>query len=184
MRFAYADPPYPGLEFFYKDDPNCAPVNFPLLISYLNEFDGWAMSLHSPALKLLLPLCPSDTRILAWVKPFCSFKPGVNPAYAWEPVLSRGGRPRGKLKPTVRDWVASNITLKKGLVGVKPVSFCFWIFEFLGMEPDDEFLDIFPGSGAVGLAHTAWKNQLWFQRENLEERQQSLLIDTPKENAV
>ena len=28
--------------------------------------------------------------------------------------------------------------------------------EFLGMQPEDEFHDLFPGSGAVTEAHRAW----------------------------
>ncbi|KKM25473.1 hypothetical protein LCGC14_1594680, partial [marine sediment metagenome] len=66
---------------------------------------------------------------MSWVKPFCIFKPGVGVAYAWEPILVSGGRKRPRSKPTVRDWVSANITLKKGLVGVKPEAFCFWLFD-------------------------------------------------------
>jgi hypothetical protein len=89
---------------------------------------------------------------MAWVKPFCIFKPNVNPAYAWEPVLVRGGRKRGRDLPTVRDWVSANITLKKGMSGVKPDAFSHWLFEVLGMQEGDEFVDLFPGSGAVTRA--------------------------------
>ena len=38
-------------------------------------------------------LCPSGVRIGALVKPFAVFKTGVNPAYAWEPVIFRLGNP-------------------------------------------------------------------------------------------
>ena len=95
-------------------------------------------------------------RVAAWVKPFASFKPGVNPAYAWEPVIFAGGRKRGKKADTVRDWVACNIALERGFFGAKPEGFCFWLFDLLGMTPDDEFEDIFPGSGAVGKAWKRW----------------------------
>ena len=44
----------------------------------------------------------------------------------------------------------------KGWKGAKPMEFCWWIFDLLGMEPGDEFHDVFPGSGAVGKAYTAW----------------------------
>lgn len=104
-------------------------------------------------------MCPADTRIGAWVKPFASFKPGVNPAYAWEPVLFRGGRKRGRDKPTIRDWVSVNITLKKGLTGAKPPDFCFWVFEILGAEPGDEFVDIFPGTGILTDCWNQFVNQ-------------------------
>src|SRR5213594_889325 len=119
MKFAYADPPYIGQAHRYKEKRE---VDHAALIRELvtNFPDGWALSCSSPSLRVLLPLCPSDIRIAAWVKPFAIFKPNVNPAYAWEPVLFRGGRKRTRQEPTVRDWVSANITLKKGLVGAKP----------------------------------------------------------------
>jgi hypothetical protein len=133
-------------------------VNHELLIQHLcSDYpDGWALSLSSPSLKDILPLCPRDVRVMAWVKPFAIFKPNVNPGYCWEPVIVRGGRKRGRDKPTVRDWVSCNITLKKGLVGVKPSAVCDWLFEVLGAEPGDTLDDIFLGSGAVGVAWRTW----------------------------
>jgi hypothetical protein len=155
VRFAYADPPYPGqARRHYGDD--ALEVNLELLVAHLEEFDGWALSTSSVALRDVLPLVPSDTRVMAWVKPFCSFKPNVNPAYAWEPVLVRGGRHRGRDLPTVRDYVSVGITLERGVHGAKPEEFCYWIFEVLGMELEDEFVDLFPGSGAVGRAWEKW----------------------------
>ena len=112
-------------------------------------------------------MCPSDVRIGAWVKPFCSFKPNVNPAYAWEPVIFMGGRRRTSDETTVMDWVIHGITLNKGLSGVKPFRFCEWIFEFLGMKPDDEFYDLFPGSGAVSMAWKSWSQEQIRMREQI-----------------
>jgi hypothetical protein len=160
MRFAYADPPYIGQAGkHYSDDPDCAEVDHEELLQRLLRYDGWALSCSSPSLKqiLALPPCPDDVRIGAWVKPFCSFKPNVNPAYAWEPILFYGGRKRGRDLPTIRDWVSCNITLKRGLCGVKPDPVSFWLFEILGMQPDDEFFDLFPGSGAVSVAWETWR---------------------------
>src|SRR5258708_11777463 len=88
------------------------------LIRQLELYDGWALSTASTTLQYVLALCPTDVRIAAWVKPFCSFKPGVNPAYAWEPVIWKSTRARGREKVTVRDWVSTPITLQKGLTGV------------------------------------------------------------------
>jgi hypothetical protein len=164
MRFAYADPPYmKQAKKHYGKEAAAAgrvarEVNHPLLVQHLcDEYpDGWALSLSSPSLKHILPMCPDDVRVMAWVKPFAIFKPGVNPGYCWEPVLVRGGRKRGRDKPTVRDWVSCNITLKKGLVGVKPPPVCEWLFEVLGAEPGDVLDDIFPGSGAVTAAWDQW----------------------------
>lgn len=38
-------------------------------------------------------------------------------------------RKKNRKEPTVRDWVSCNITLKKGLTGVKPDGFCYWLFD-------------------------------------------------------
>jgi hypothetical protein len=154
MRFAYADPPYLGQSHkHYRNEPTFAgEVDHAALIGRLvSEYpDGWALSCSSPSLRTLLPLCPDDVRVMAWVKPFAIYKPNVNPAYAWEPVIVRGGgRKRTRKEPTVRDWVAANVTLRRGLSGVKPDAFCRWVFAVLGAHPDDALDDLFPGSGAV-----------------------------------
>ena len=157
LKFAYADPPYIGQAKKHYG-PDAREVNHKLLITHLcNEFpDGWALSLSSPTLRDVLPLCPTDVRVGAWVKPFAAFKVNVNPAYAWEPVIFRGGRKRDRTENTVRDWVSAVITLRKGVSGAKPDAFGFWLFDLLGMRPGDEFVDVFPGSGAVSAAWEKW----------------------------
>jgi hypothetical protein len=97
---------------------------------------------------------------MPWTKTFASFKPNVNPAYAWEPVIVCGGRPRTREQLTVRDWVACPITLRRGLTGAKPREFCDWLFQVLNLEPQDELVDVFPGSGSVGVAWERWRSQL------------------------
>lgn len=166
MKFAYADPPYLGLaaKFYAGKHPGAADYDKPethqrLIERLSDEFDGWAMSLHTPTLRTILPMCPNDCRIGAWVKPFASFKPTVRVAYAWEPVIFRGGRPRSHDRPTVRDWCSVGITLKRGFATAKPAEVCFWIFEVLGIVPGDEFVDLFPGSGAVSDAWERWSRQ-------------------------
>ena len=62
----------------------------------------------------LAHIFPKGRRLGAWTKPFASFKPNVNPAYAWEPVVFFGGRKRDRLEDTARDWHSENIALKKG----------------------------------------------------------------------
>lgn len=118
------------------------------------------MSLSSPSLKMILPMCPDDCRVSPWVKPFAVFKPNVGVAYAWEPVIWRGGRRRTRQQDTVRDWVSANITLQRGLTGAKPRDFCRWIFEMLNLEAGDEMFDIFPGSGAVASAWREWSGEM------------------------
>lgn len=166
MRFAYADPPYFGCAVrLYGDHPEAHVYDTvsghkALIDRLCGEYpDGWALSMTSGNLHDLLPLCPRDCRVMAWVKPFAAFKPNVTVAYAWEPVIVRGGRKRPKDIDTVRDWVAAGITLKRGLTGAKPAGFCFWLFDVMGMQPSDDFDDIFPGSGAVASAWDQWKRQ-------------------------
>jgi hypothetical protein len=164
MRFAYADPPYLGCAVrLYGDHPEAAVYDtvagHAALIERLGEFDGWALSMTSGNLRELLPLCPAEARVMAWVKPFASFKPNVPVAYAWEPVIVKGGRKRDKQQDTVRDWCAANITMQKGLPGAKPREFCNWIFSVLNVHPGDDLVDLFPGSGNVGAAWEAWQRQ-------------------------
>lgn len=165
LKVAYADPPYPGqARKHYKDDPQCAEVDHAALIARLelDYPDGWALSTSSTALQMVLALCPSGVRIGAWVKPFAVFRPGVNPCYAWEPVIFRGGRTkRSRTDPTLFDWVSTPITMKRGVHGAKPEPFCFWLFSMLGLRPGDTLDDLFPGSRAVSRAWQRWQSQLW-----------------------
>lgn len=159
LRAAYADPPYIGqARKHYKHDPLCAEVDHGALIARLNTYDAWALSCSSPSLKQILALCPEDVRVMAWVKPFCAFKVNVNPAYAWEPVIVRGGRRRTREQPTLRDWFSHVITLRKGLCGVKPEKVCHWLFGVMNLRPGDTLDDLYPGSGAVGVAWQTWCN--------------------------
>ena len=104
----------------------------------------------------VLPFCPEDVRVAAWVKPFAAFKANVTRAWTWEPVIFRFARPRTREQDTWRDFVAEPIAMRRGFPGAKPDKFCFWVFEGLNLHPEDEFHDIFPGSGAVGDAWQKW----------------------------
>lgn len=157
MRFAFADPPYLGCGRLYDaqhdqariwDDP-AAHRN--LIDRISGDYpDGWLLCASSPSLRILLPMCPEDCRVGAWVKPFAVFKPNVNPAYAWEPVIWRGGRRGDRTRSTVRDWFAKEITLKRGLSGAKPEAFCRWVLDLLGYQSGDVVDDLFPGTGIMG----------------------------------
>lgn len=160
LRLAYADPPYPGQarKHYSLENPNAAEVDFAALIDRLvAEFpDGWALSCNSGNLRDLLPLCPDDVRVMAWVKRFAKFKPGVNPLYAWEPVIVRGGRKHARDAVKIRDWVdavpvmASAKVVGPKVVGQKPVVFVNWLRAVLNVQADDELVDLYPGSGVVG----------------------------------
>ena len=160
MKLCYADPPYIGqAKKHYSHDPNCAEVDHNDLLDQLVKFNGWSLSCSSSSLKqiLCLPTCPDYVRIGSWVKPFASFKPGVNPAYAWEPVIFKPARFGGRAENTVRDWISEPITLRRGLSGAKPERFARWIFELLRAEPGDELIDMFPGTGAISAAWENWR---------------------------
>jgi hypothetical protein len=164
VRFAYADPPYPGQsKKHYGDHPDYAgEVDHAELVERLErDYDGWVLHTSSVALRDVLPLCPPEARVMAWVKPFAAFKRNVPVAYAWEPVLVKAARkPVVSSRLTLRDWIAVSITMKRGLSGAKPQVVCRWCFEVVGAEPGDELDDLYPGSGAVTAAWDSWRSQL------------------------
>lgn len=156
MRFAYADPPFPGKAFLYRRERTFGgEVDHARLIAELEAggFDGWALSTSAAALHHVLPLCPKGHKVCVWVKP--------NPADVrtrgihtlWEAVIVVGGR---QVPPGVPDWLAAKPARGGGsLIGRKPIAFCAWLFDLLGMLPGDELVDWFPGTGIVGRA---WRN--------------------------
>ena len=162
MRLAYADPPYPGCAHYYRDHPDYAgEVDHAELVQLLGEYDGWCLHTSSVALKDVLPLCPPNARVMAWVKSFAAFKANVPVAYAWEPVIVQACRkPVVAGRVVMRDWISCPITMQRGLVGVKPNTVCRWLFEVMGCEPGDDLDDLFPGSGAVSRAWESWRRQL------------------------
>jgi hypothetical protein len=174
VRLAYADPPYPGMSGFYKDHPDFGgEVDHEALIADLVTFDGWCLHTASTTLGYVLRLVEEararalgrswqfDFRVMAWVKPFASFKKNVAVAYAWEPVIVKAARPRRfDGYTTITDWVAEPITLRRGLTGAKPEAVCRWLFECMGAEQADELLDVYPGTGAVARAWNGWRSQL------------------------
>jgi hypothetical protein len=46
--------------------------------------------------------------------------------------------------------------MRRGFCGAKPERFCFWVFEGLNINREDNFYDLFPGSGAVTSAWEKW----------------------------
>lgn len=153
-RFAYADPPYPGLakRYYGREASYAGEVDHAQLIASLGAsgYAGWALSTSPAALRLVLPLCPAGARVCSWVKPI-----GVSPQTfgihnTWEAVIVAGGR---RLRPGVPDHLRAQPARKWGsLMGRKPVAFCAWLFDLLGMLPGDELIDLFPGTGAVSRA--------------------------------
>lgn len=188
LRMAYADPPYIGQSAkHYSEHPDFAgEVDHDDLIEHLigHYPDGWALSLSSPSLQMVLAACErhglytlypdtlkgGDIRVTAWIKPFAAFKRNVRVAYAWEPIIIKPAERLEGASPT-RDFiedlsvfdldlaVRESITMKKGLTGVKPDNVCHWLFGAMGLRPCDDLADLFPGSGAVSRAWRSWTDR-------------------------
>lgn len=152
-KLAYADPPYPGRAHLYKDHPDYAgEVDHRELVSRLDtRYDGWALSTNAESLHWLLPLCPPEHRVLAWVKHTVTV--------SWEPVIVVSAR-----KPVgVRDWIQVEPDSYQWrpkpdgyVIGQKPEAFCRWVFAWLGAQSGDTLDDLYPGSGQVGRAWETW----------------------------
>lgn len=159
MKFAYADPPYIGqAKKHYGRHPDFAgEVDHEELILRLEtDFDGWALSLSVKSLQTILGLCPDGVRVLAWVKPMAP-PLGDHYRYNWEPVIMRPLRRPGSeyvpmaITATVPGSMFQQVS-REHVIGEKPEAFARWIFAAAGLDREDEFHDLFPGSGAVTKA--------------------------------
>lgn len=168
MKIGYLDPPYPGCAHLYRDHEDYGgEVDHAALIAAAErDYDGWV--LHTSAttgLAVVMPLVRGieGVRVMAWLKPFSAFKRNVSVAYSWEPVIVKAARkPVVSKRQVMRDFieepaVRESITMKRGLTGAKPERVCHWAFEMVGARPEDELVDLFPGSGAVTRAWDAWR---------------------------
>ena len=172
MRFAYADPPYPGMaRRCYGDHPEYAgEVDHRHLLDRLEGDypDGWALSTSPKTLFDVAGYLAErelqwwvDYRVGVWTRPAQNAK-ARRAVSAWEPVIFRGGRERPDGAPKLLDWIhaaqprewptsgAGRVTGR--VTGIKPSAFSVWVFRSLGALPIDELDDVYPGSGAVGEA--------------------------------
>jgi hypothetical protein len=163
----YADPPYPGeSERLYGDHPDFAgEVNHgDLIADLLARFpDGWALSTSVKALPTVLRLCPDRALVCCWLKRATSPPMGDNRMYSWEPViLCDTPNPSAPTRMHC-EANAEQFTFRQKVegyvIGRKPRAFCFWLFDAMGLRPDDELVDMFPGSGAVSQAWDSWRSQ-------------------------
>jgi hypothetical protein len=163
LRLAYADPPYPGKAWLYRDHPDYGgEVDHAALIARLAGYDGWALSTSAEALPAVLALCPPGVRVAAWHR---GARPTRSrwPLHAWEPVIYCGGRQLVSDERRADSIVCGAgplDTLPGRVIGAKPAAVCRWIFTLLGAAPGDTLDDLFPGSGAVGRAWAAFTGQL------------------------
>jgi hypothetical protein len=152
MKIAYADPPYFGKAKLHYD---CDEIDFPELIGRLeNDYDGFALSCNSVDLQVLLPMFKTKIRVGAWVKPWAAIKKNVWPVYAWEPIIFKTPRRKILKHKMILDWIECVPQFNSKIIGQKPLAFSMWLFEALRCHPDDEFVDLYHGSGAV---KEAWK---------------------------
>lgn len=155
MKFAYADPPYPGKARYY---PEKKEVDYRHLIENLLETcypDGWALSVSSAGLRDVLQYCPKDVRVCAWVKGPRKTK-SMRPLVSWEPLIVAHGR---KLETrSVCDIYDSLVYAGRyrafpgAIIGMKPPQFAEWMFRSLGALQGDTLDDLYPGSGAISVA--------------------------------
>jgi hypothetical protein len=146
--------------------------------------DGWALSTHVNALRFLWPAAPPKSRLCAWVKTFASsmFLHTVGPMRFWEPVVVRVGSERHEdRRVSPRDWVSAPTGPghTEPFKGAKPRAFSLWLFDVLalGQHPDDEMVDIFPGSGAVTRAWQDYRASAVLRRDG--NTQAALFADAP-----
>jgi hypothetical protein len=149
VRFAYADPPYPGTAHNY---PERQEVDHIKLLRRLQDYDGWLLHTNAQSLPLLAPLVPVGTRFLAWGKydGLPVTKAGL--VYTWEPILMW---PIRKPAVWVRDSLWADIADHRERItmrGGKPLQVARWLFLAAGLEPSDELDDLYPGSGAIARA--------------------------------
>ncbi len=158
LKLAYADPPYPGLAGYYEGHPDYAgEVDHAELISRLcSDFDGWALSTNARSLQLVLALCPPDVRVGSWHRGERPARAGY-PLSGWEPVIYWHGRFDPDLSPvdgprrvdTLEHFSRPRFTDPDRVIGAKPAVFARWVFDLMGALPQDDFTDLFPGSGGM-----------------------------------
>lgn len=175
MKFAYADPPYLGRgEYYTAHHPEAMiwddPATHKALIDRLQaEYpNGWVMSLSEQSLRVILPMCPEGARVCAWItdRPRFAGKP-VPVRRHFEPVILMGGRDYDNTGNRTGDFVFTaqeptnepryrmvkeDIRAGKTFLGRKPQAFCRWVLDLLGVQREDEVVDLFPGTGAMGHA--------------------------------
>jgi hypothetical protein len=153
MRFAYADPPYPGKSYLYPERREVDHVDLIRRLQ-LEYTDGWALSTSAAAARDVWTLCP-EARLCIWVRPTRRV-PSYRALGEWEALFVAGGRQRtDPSEPGLSDTLiyrGRHRAFPGAMIGMKPPAFCEWMFRLLGSRPGDTLDDLFPGSGAVSEA--------------------------------
>lgn len=179
LRFCIADPPYLGRAVRWYGEGGCGdgygfgqadnhpaaadwddPKRHQQLVHDLDrDFDGWAIAMSVHSLSTYLEVVDTDSRngirVAVWHKPN-ALTSGARVSNRWEPVLLRipsARRGRGVAKSC--DDVFRSSSARNGFRGAKPDGWTEWVLGMLGVQPDDEVIDMFHGSGAVSDALAA-----------------------------
>lgn len=181
MRLAIADPPYlgraalwyggrgrskqgtvgracgrgDGAPEFHPDAHEWDdPVKHIALMSHLeDEFDGWAVAASAKTLAPLIGTADHLGARLAIWHVTNAIPDGARVRSTWEAVFYRvpDGRRAVGTGHRVPDLLSAAHP-RSGFVGAKPEAWTRWVLDLLGFCPDDEVIDVFPGSGAVSRA--------------------------------
>lgn len=147
-----------------------------------SEFDGWALSTNASSLQALLALCPPGVRIAAWHRgaryvrslgPLSAWEPiiysggrlaidlaPITEASEVDPETSSGRTARridsaAETPPDSPSLIwgqTARLSDVDRVVGSKPAAYIRFVFDLLGARPQDEFVDLFPGSGGFTRA--------------------------------
>lgn len=122
-----------------------------------------ALSMASPELRLL-HLFPSSARVLAWVKNWAQFRPGVWPTFAWEPLVVWGTRANwrqhGGIKSSGRpggvpfDWILLNPNPNRHRPHEtpKPDGFGDWVLDVTIGRQAVTVCELFAGTAPISRA--------------------------------
>jgi len=173
LRFCIADPPYLGRAVRWYGAGGCGDGhgygqadNHPdavdwddpkrhqqLVVDLDRDFDGWAIAMTVHSLSTYLQVVETDSRsgirVAVWHKPN-ALTSGARVSNRWEPVLLRIPKSRrGRNVGNSCNDVFRSSSARNGFRGAKPHGWTEWILEMLGVQPHDEVVDMFHGSGAV-----------------------------------
>lgn len=166
LRLAFADPPYVGLSRrYYRDHPDYAgEVDHQELLQRLSTYDGWALAASSDSIPLIGSIVHElclDARMAVWVRGQRHVR-SCWPGDAYEVVWFRPSRllPLEEPGSNVHAWVArARLGDPHRVIGAKPWPYLGWVFrELLQARPGDQLDDVFPGSGGVTAAWSAFSS--------------------------
>jgi hypothetical protein len=182
-RFAYADPPYPGLSAkYYSDHADFAgEVDHRVLLEQLQTFDGWVLSTNARSLPFVLDLCHGiPVRVGAWVRGTFPHPRPKGPLSSWEPVVYAGWRDGSVRADSLVYHSRPRLTDVDRVIGAKLAVYARWVFELLGATAGDSLDDLFPGSGGIARSWSIYTSPVDRGDVSLLEHVEVSLVDEPQ----